>query len=341
MKPDRIGVLLVFAAACRSGSRAREPESHLLTTATGCMADQALSLPPQGTRINGFTIPAAHPRLWWNMDRLESAKTWLASHPMKPIDEHPTPEELVNVALLHAVTGASCKPAIDWVMEYEIRDDAFAVASDEVRWHGELAILVFDWCHDELDAARRAVLIDRWNGYLEKSMQGEWGGETMPSNNYFWGFLRNQLEWGIATHGENPAAKKFLTNAINTRWRDGFLAFASSKAGAGGVPQEGTQYGGYMLDYPIIPFDTISLLGRSLYDETEFFKGSVLWLLYATTPAATTPALGDASEFEVFPFNDDEKWNNHASAKTFINFMTSAAMTWRCKAYGGYSRTWL
>src|SRR5436305_2794305 len=101
----------------------------------------------------------------------------------------------------------------------------------------------------------------------------------MEASNVYWGYLRNELNWGIATYGENPMAGQFLDFALKTRWADSFLPYAGPGGqGAGGVPQEGSQYGRYMLQYPLIPFATAAQMGRQLYDETPFFKAAVFYL---------------------------------------------------------------
>src|SRR5262249_35159949 len=144
---------------------------------------------------------------------------------------------------------------------------------------------------------------------IGKTMQKSWGGPQMPGNNYYWGYTRNELEWGIATYGENASAKSILDDALVTRWQGSFLPYAAGTGkvdGRGGVPLEGAQYGAYLAGYPTFPFASANLYGRSLYDETDFFKGTVFYLLYATMPAATTSAVDGRTGFDIFPFNDDE-----------------------------------
>ena len=64
----------------------------------------------------------------------------------------------------------------------------------------------------------------------------------MFQSNYNWGYMRNEIDWGIATWGENPQADANLRHGLITRWQNNiaphFLA-----AGRGGVFQEGSAYG--------------------------------------------------------------------------------------------------
>jgi hypothetical protein len=291
-----------------------------------------------GTLVSGLTIPAKHPRLWWTPERLARAKTWLATHPFTPASE-----DFLGHAFLHAVKGADCSKAINAVMALTIADSEFNVASDNVRWNGENVILTYDWCFDQLKPEQRATLLKRWNGYLGKSMLLQYGGPQMPSNNYNWGSLRNEIEWGIVAQGESPSATTLLEHGLAKRYREGFLPYAEGKKhgdGRGGIPQEGTQYGPYVATYSIAPFVTAGLLGQSLYDETEFFKNAVFYVIYATTPGPTTSAVDGATAYELFPFGDDEKWQEHASANHFADYMAQAATTWNCLPVGGHARAW-
>jgi len=83
----------------------------------------------------------------------------------------------------------------------------------------------------------------------------------MPTSNFFWGYLRNELEWGIATKGDNPDWKKFVDFALDSRWSEAFVAYAARPPGGGGVPEEGTEYGPYMVGYMGIPIDTLATFG--------------------------------------------------------------------------------
>ena len=293
-----------------------------------------------GTVASGLTVAAPHPRLWWTPERLTRAKAWLAKNP-----QDPRADDFMGQVFVHAVSGDSgddCERAIVWAMGFTVPDSDFDVASDQLRFNGEQAAMVYDWCFDKLTSDQKTTLATRWNGYVSRAADLAWGGHDMPDNNYFWGYLRNEIEWGIITQGEHPDAAKLLEHGLGARWKDSFLPFAQGMNGdgRGGIPQEGSQYGAYMADYPVAPFATASLYGRSVYDETDYFKSSVFYLLYATTPGLTTSAVDGNTGFEMFPFNDDEAWQERNSANRFADFMSQAGVTWGCLPVGQFARQW-
>jgi len=291
-----------------------------------------------GTELAGLTIPSGHPRIWWTPERIARAKAWQAQNNFRARND-----DRMGQAFLHVVAGADCREAIAWAEGFTVRDSEFNVASDNVRWEGERIIAVYDWCFDQLTDAQKTTIRDRWNGYIDRTSKLSWGGPQMPESNYYWGYLRNEILWGIATANDSPQAAGFLANGLVTRWEKSFLPFAAGTSngdGRGGITREGTQYGAYMTDYPISPFVTASLYGRALYDETDFFKGTVLYLLYATAPAETTSAVDGRKGWEVFPYNDDESFQNRNSAGRYANFMTQAAITWDCLPIGKLARAW-
>jgi hypothetical protein len=285
-------------------------------------------------------VSKGHPRLWWDETRLRQAKAWYAKN--RPKAQRDDVRDMAFRFLMGA-DPHGCEQSIKWLMDFTISSDELShVASDQARWHGEDAILVYDWCYEEMTQGQRLTVLQRWNGYLAELMSKGWGGPGMPQSNYFWGYLRNELEWGITTSGDNPLAAQFLNDAMVTRWRNSFLP-QSARAGRGGVPQEGSQYGGYLLSYPSVPFVSRSLQGQDLYNESDFFKASVLYLIYSTTPARTTLHGTNSQYYEIFPFNDDERFKNGGSAlgPYYADFMTVAANYWAKVPIGRYARGWL
>jgi hypothetical protein len=166
----------------------------------------------------------------------------------------------------------------------------------------------------------------------------------MSQSNYYWGNLRNEAEWGIATYFESQStATAFLNDALVTRYANDFIP-ASKAAGKalGGLGLEGDQYGPYQGFYAAhILFPSIVSGGRDIFDETPYWKGTVLNNIYATPPQKTQSA--KRSGFEVFPFSDDEQWQNGASAQDFNKgtFMTAAANQWAQSNIGAWARQWL
>ena len=76
---------------------------------------------------------------------------------------------------------------------------------------------MFDWCYDQMTANERSTLITRWNGYIETLNAKDWGGIGMEANNYYTGYMRNTIEWGIATY-PRTTAPAILQYGLATRW---------------------------------------------------------------------------------------------------------------------------
>ena len=79
--------------------------------------------------------------------------------------------------------------------------------------------MVFDWCHDLMTPTQISTFMARYNYYTGEMIKKEWGGWGFYGNNYFWGYLRSELEWAVATYYENPWAQTFLYDALVTRGR--------------------------------------------------------------------------------------------------------------------------
>jgi hypothetical protein len=296
-------------------------------------------MPADQPPSKSLTIPRTHPRLWWSKDRLALAKKWYAKNPFTPKNNDP----LAN-ALRYVLTGegASAQAAIKVLMSFSIPDERLRqVSVDYYRWAGWVPV-VYDWTFNALTPDQRKSFMAHYNHYVDVIRQKPWGGVGMEGNNYYWGYLRNELNWAIATYHENPKAKTFLTHALETRWKKSFLPWAAGP-GRGGVPPEGWQYGRYLLAYPLVPFISSRLLGRDLYNETNFFREATFHLIYATTPAPTFPKGGTKAYYQVFAFADDETYDGFPGAISFEygDFMTTAANQWADTPAGRYARHWL
>ena len=299
-----------------------------------------LAIDAQTQQSHGLSIPAAHPRLWFDASRLAQARTWHQTHPFTPAADNP-----LDSALLSVLTGqgSHCRPAINWAMGITIPDVATTNSSNEARWFGEQVYLTWDWCHAHMSAAERQTLLDRWNSYNDQLRQKPWGGPTMNANNYHWGYLRNELAWAIASYGESASADTFLQDALVTRWANNFVPYAAG-AGAGGVATEGSQDGPYLLGYGAVPFQAMGMYGRSIYNETSFHRAAVFSLIYGMAPGISTHRGSSVqSGYETFPYSDDESWRHGRSAHDvdYGTFMTVAAMQWGNTAVGRYARQWL
>jgi len=297
--------------------------------------------------VNGLFIPTTHPRLFFNAARLTQAKAWYAAHPFTPasgdFDGNSYDSE---IAFKHLVHGDDCSIAINDAVGFS--PGLVGVASDDVRWHGEGVILTYDWCYDQMTASQRSTVLANTNTWMtawmnnsESSSTGFWGGPGMLESNYNWGYLRNEMEWGIASYYENVGnATTYLNDVLVTRWQNNFLPFsmkAGPDGGEGGVAQEGSEYGLAIASYHSIPFYSAGLMGRNIYEESDYFEAFAYWLIYATTPQQT-------NGWEVFPWSDDESWRNGGSATQkgyYGDFMTSIANYFSGSPLSQYARQWL
>ena len=126
--------------------------------------------------------------------------------------------------------------------------------SNAYRW-GDWVPVVYDWCYNLMTPSQRSGFISLYNGYTSTIMGKPFGGVGYDSNNFYWGYFRNALNWGIATYGENPMAATFIDDVLVTRWQNDFLPWAATQ-GAGGVPLEGSMYGREAISYTTTPIQT-------------------------------------------------------------------------------------
>lgn len=288
-------------------------------------------------QTNGFSIPTNHPRLWFNGPGLTQARTYYSTHPFTPHSDAP-----MENALRYLMTGeaAYARTAIDWMMG--ITFDPVAAVGDQARWYGEYVFTVFDWCHAEMTQTERDTIISRWNYYNDVMNHKTWGGLHMPGNNYFQGFMRNSLEWGIVTFHENSEAQAFLNHGLNERWSGSLVPYFKT-TGKGGVPEEGSQYGRYLMTYQAIPFQSIELMGRRILDESGFYKEAVYYLIYSSMPGPQTGYVQSQPAFhQLFTFSDDEMSPFSPAAQSYYgDCMLLAAGKWKNEAAGQYARRWL
>ncbi|MBL8025361.1 MAG: T9SS type A sorting domain-containing protein [Fibrobacteres bacterium] len=290
-------------------------------------------------QTSGFTVPTGHPRLFWSSEKLQLARTWYSTHPFTPSASDPFANAFKYVL---AGDTACARVAVNWLMNLQLPAGQVlptAIGCDECRWEGETAILVYDWCYDRLSPSQRSTLISRWNTWLSNVNQQDWGGVGMEGNNYYWGNVRNSLEWGIATFGENTSAQSFLDNALNTRWRNSFMPYADTGNAKGGALGEGMDYGCTMLSYPIIPFSSITSMGRNIWNESTFFKAALVALLYSTTPSKMID--GSSRYFSFFPYNETEVEDIIHTRNYYGDFMQMAANMWESIPLGQYARRWV
>jgi hypothetical protein len=287
---------------------------------------------------DSFTIPAEHARIWWTPQRLAEARQWYYENDFTVDMGDPWSTAFAYV-ITQDVTYA--RATIDRLMNFEISESELnGVASDNYRWNDWVPV-AYDWTYNAMTADERTTFMDRYNHYVSVLNDHDWGGPGMDANNYFWGYFRNELNWAIATYYENPLAGQFLENALVTRWGS-FLEYANDEA-VGGVAGEGSQYGRYMLSYPMTAMVSMDNFGRDLFSETNFFKEAVFNLIYSTTPAPTYKKDDDHPYPQVFAFGDVETYGGYPGASDFYlgNFMSVMANKYRNLPLGQYARQWI
>ncbi len=316
--------------------------------AVACGDDSPNPPPPpfEGVTTHGISIPTARPRLWYaGSARLAGARTWYASNPFTPssASEDVQALERATRGLLDAGDPADqqtqCRAALDWALATTASMAAMPSGTDRrdgARWHGESIVVAYDWCYPYLTAGEKAAFIADTNAWIEGLSLEAYGNVPMYMNNYYWGFIRNQTEWAIASYEDNvAAAEALLDDALVARIENDFDVRVLTE-GKGGVFVEGSQYGPYVANYSTIPFTTALLMGRDLRGESPFWVEAVYAFIYATTPGTT----GGAWYF--FPHSD----SGYGLAESEVasesgNFMTAQAMQWAGTNVGQHARQWL
>ena len=107
-----------FAAALvalSSGCMTEDDDGTGIETATQLGEEQAVTTTAAFTP-SSLSIPAAHPRLWFNAARLDRAKTYFRSHPFTAPSSVDDADDAINAALHTTLTGdaTGCTKAIAW-----------------------------------------------------------------------------------------------------------------------------------------------------------------------------------------------------------------------------------
>ena len=292
--------------------------------------------------VDGMTIPTTHPRLWFNAARLAQAQTWYQAKPFTARSD-----DYQNLALMGLLTNNSkdCEAAVAGATTASQGMDTSGVACDYCRWNGEIIILTYDWCYNLMTAAQRSTLQTSLNTWIDHWRTQSWGGPGMYENNYYWGYLRNELEWAITSFEDNTAeANTLLTDVFATRLADDFNpATAGTGHAVGGVGQEGSEYGPYVIYYAAVPFITARLLGHDVLTDTSYWESAVYAMIYQTVPGLSFNEIANSSGYEVTPWSDTEGWFFGGSAQdpSIGDFMSAAANHWSTVNTGAYARQWL
>ena len=280
-----------------------------------------------------LNVPTGHQRLWWTPARIQTAQAWWANHSFVP-----APDDAYGNAFAYVMTGNTTygNAAVNLLMGFSISDGEInSVASDNYRWT-DCVPVVFDWCHDLMTPTQISTFMARYNYYTSKVINMTWGGPGFEGNNYYWGYLRNELNWAIATYYENPWAQTFLHDALVTRWQNGVLPYFAG-LGKGGVPPEGSVYGLAMLQYPDVAFTTLGLMGYNIFSQTNWYKEAVFNTIYDTS---LTPINSIWTQFSYGP--DQRGLQANANYQTYNgDFMTMMAEAYAGLPISRYAQQWL
>jgi hypothetical protein len=257
-----------------------------------------------------LAIPATHPRIWYgNAQRLAQARTYFASSPFTPAGSDATDVNMHRAlrGLLTSNAG-DCDAAVAHLVQW--RFEAQGVGRrDALRQQGEGLLAIYDWCHARLDATQVAALVERWNGYMDLENADDFANRGAEANNYFWGRVRNNLMWGIASFGDNPRAQQFIDHALDLRLGQWFAAWYRD-FGRGGSLAEGSDYGVVMLSYPLLPFASAADFGFDPYAATPFFREALFAMIYGTTPGPSAVSGGYSGTAQLFPYSDDASFRD-------------------------------
>lgn len=260
-----------------------------------------LSSAAQAVALN---IPATYPRNWYgNAARLAQARAHHQATPFTPSGDG----SVLNFGralrgLLNNST-ADCDQAVAFLDTWRA-PAGIGGFRDATRQQGENLLLIYDWCHHRLSPAQISSLVTLWNGYMDRDNNDDFANQGSEANNYFWGRVRNNLLWGIASYGENPRAQEFIDNALQTRLQNWFPLWYAD-FGRGGVFPEGADYGSVTLSYPIVPFASAADFGFDPYTTTPYFREALYALIYGSTPGPTSITGAFSGGNVLFPFNDD------------------------------------
>jgi hypothetical protein len=174
-----------------------------------------------------MNIPAAHPRLWLTSARKTAAQTYYNAHPFTPSSTIYFDQAYLHyIALGGGITnypsGYDCTTAINWALAHVV--PVAGTGSDDARNSGEQMILVYDWCYDQLTSQNKTDLQNSINKWITQVASTGWTNIVKsPQSNYFVGYLRNEMEWGIASYGESvngsgtgSIADSILKSAVGT-----------------------------------------------------------------------------------------------------------------------------
>jgi hypothetical protein len=339
------------------------PSQPTVTVAASSMADPVesasadviITAAATSTLIDGMSIPASHPKLFWNTERFAKAQTWWAKNSYTPHYTNPNPFDPYDTlfACLMSNNSTWCNAQINWALSLVDETNCYQTTGcDSMRVLGESVMLTYDWLYPQMTPTQRATLISNWNTWQNfVDEQNTWGNTSMPASNYFAGSFRTDFDFGVITQGENANSASFLNYGLNSRW----AALVNFDSLTGAAPlggkgyglhnQEGLEYGRYSLSYYAVPLASSALLGRDLWQETPAFEAGVLQTIYNTMPMRTV----SRGLYDGWTWSDDENWMNASGvyggggmqSRYYGDFMMAAAQEFPTTAIGKLARQWI
>ena len=309
-----------------------------------------LTAPDWAQTYDGLTIPSSHPRLYWNAVRIATAQAWLAANRYTPgVCSYNGQGPCLDIAFQHLMNGSDCSVGITYALAFAVNGPAYYGSREDVERNGsETPILIYDWCYDQMTAGQRTTFITDWQanwitGQVDSCSEGY-------MNNYCWGYLRNNFEWGVVSYWENTSNAQASLDGFFGLWTPGLVNNLSDPTGgvggAGGVTQEGINYGRYMADYAKVPLITSGLLGRDLIPTTTFWKAFPFAVIYMTTPSPTYTSNTGTTAPEVFPWDEgytggqaDYLWWNNENY-SYLSLMSVLANYYKSVNVGKYASEW-
>lgn len=316
-------------------------------TTTVPVTTTTTTIPPT-TNTPPIAIPVSHPRLLTTNDAAR-ARAWYAANPFTPSSGSFDHEgQRLDFALHYICTGNTnsartsiARSLATIIPPGQVDTNNSGASSDVARWMGEVINVTYDLCHDQWTPSERQTIIDRWNQYYYNLTKLPWGNLGFEANNYFWGYLRNELEWGIATYHENSMARYFIDYALK-RYAS-FKTYAATK-GRGGVVAEGTSYGPVNTWYHLLPFLSVKSMGRDLISETPFWREAVYAIIHGTTPSPVTREGDGTPRYEWSLFNDcpyPDTAGAFTSRPYSGDMMAVMASLYPNDPVGRHAKTWL
>jgi len=124
----------------------------------------------------GLTITGGHPRIYFDPTRLAAAVSYTTAHPWTPSTIGVVNANSWAAHGLITNTPAECDSAIAAVKAFQLDLTKFTLAAgpggataNQMRWYGEVAAEVYDWCYSQMSPTDAQLIRDRWIGTTANS----------------------------------------------------------------------------------------------------------------------------------------------------------------------------